>query len=417
MTRMSSLKITGRRVLVISVCALLAACTSSPATTTSPAVTSSGASADPAQAAAVLEVVKEQMAANHLRAVIVRVTKDGQDVVTAAFGESMTGVPATTDMHFRNGAVAISYVATVLLQLVDEGKVTLDDQLAKWLPEQEYADQVTLGQLARMTSGIPDYVPQPELGAANYNDPFKQWTPEELLSYVAGKPLHYPPGTNWNYSHSNYVILGLALEQITGQSMEQLMQDRVLGRLGLDNTTDPGTAAIPEPVLHTFTSERRAQLGIAPELPFYEESTFWNPSWTITRGAVQTTNIFDMTATAVAVGEGTLLSPASHQLQVSTDLRGFGSRLEGCACFTQSEGYSYGVGQVTTGNWTLQNPMFSGFAGAEGYLASEKLAVAVAVTYAPEAFNAEGLYTNQADVLWRHIGARLVPNDPPPIQK
>jgi hypothetical protein len=60
--------------------------------------------------------------------------------------------------------------------------------------------------------------------------------------------------------------------------------------------------------------------------------------------------------------------------------------------------------------------MFSGFAGAEGYLASEKLAIAVAVTFAPEAFDAEGLSTNQADALWRRIGARLVPNDPPPIK-
>lgn len=428
MSRMTTV----RTVLAIAFCGLLAACTTSPATTTSSTAASSSAAsssaasslagssavaADPAEAAAVIEVVKEQMTANHLRSVIVRVTKDGQDVVTAAFGDSMTGVPATTDMHFRNGAVAISYVATVLLQLVDEGKVSLDDKLSKWLPDQEYADQVTLGQLARMTSGIPDYVQQPELAAANYTDPFKQWTPEELLSYVAGKPLIYPPGTNWNYSHSNYVILGLALEKITGEPVDKLIQDRVLDPLGLDNTTDPGTAAITEPVLHTFTSERRAQLGIAQSVPFYEESTFWNPSWTITRGAIQTTNIYDMTATAVAVGEGTLLSPASHQLQVSTDLRGFGSPVEGCAtCFTQSVGYSYGVGQVTTGNWTLQNPMFSGFAGAEGYLASEKLAVAVAVTFAPEAFDGDGLYTNQADALWRQIGARLVPNDPPPIK-
>jgi len=357
------------------------------------------------------------MASAHLQSVIVRVTKDGKEIVTAAFGESMTGVPATTDMHFRNGAVAISYVATVLLQLVDEGKISLDDKLSTWLPAQPHANEITLGQLAQMTSGIPDYVQQPELSAANYADPYRNWAPEELLGYVADKPLIYPPGTNWNYSHSNYVILGLALEKITGESMEQLIQERVLDPLGLANTTDPGTAAIPEPVLHSFTAERKGSLGIAPETPFREESTFWNPSWTITRGAVQTTNIYDMTATAIAVGEGTLLSPESHQAQVSTGLRGFGSPVDGCStCFTQSEGYSYGIGQVTTGNWTLQNPMFSGFAGAEGYLASEKLAVAVAVTFAPEAFDAEGNYTNQADVLWRLIGARLVPQDPPPIK-
>ena len=63
-----------------------------------------------------------------------------------------------------------------------------------------------------------------------------------------------------------------------------------------DDTTDPGTPAIPEPALHAFTSERRSQLGIPAATPFYEESTYWNPSWTITHGAIQTSNIFDVAA-------------------------------------------------------------------------------------------------------------------------
>ena len=81
------------------------------------------------------------MASEHLKAVIVRVTVDGQEVVTEAVGESMTGVPATTNMHFRNGAVAISYVSTLLLKLVDEQKVSLDDKLSKFLPEIPHADR------------------------------------------------------------------------------------------------------------------------------------------------------------------------------------------------------------------------------------------------------------------------------------
>ncbi len=413
----------GRRQLApaLLACVLLAGCSASgdgtTATPTDPTAPVS-ASADPAEAAAVLEVVRDGMRTGHLRSTIVRVTRDGQEVVTAAFGESMTGVPATVDMHFRNGAVAISYVATALLQLVDDGTVSLDDRLSTWLPDFPHADGVTLGQLAQMTSGYQDYVQQPEFLDALQAAPFRQWDPEQLLAYVTSKPLFYPPGTNWNYSHTNYVILGLALEKITGEPMETLLQDKVLGPLGLDDTAAPGTAAIPEPVLHAFTSERREYLDIPSATAFYEESTFWNPSWTITRGAVQTTDIQDMTATAVAVGEGTLLSAESHAAQVSTALRGFGTALDGCAtCFPQSDGYSYGIGVVTTGNWTLQNPMFSGAAAAEGYLASEKLAVAVAVTFAPEAFDGTGAYRNEADVLWRMIGARLAPNDAPPIKK
>ena len=113
---------------------------------------------DSAKADAVMKIVRDTMAGAHLKAVIVRVTVDGKEVVTQAVGESMTGVPATTDMHFRNGAVAISYVSTLLLMLVDEKKVGLDDKLSKWLPEVPHADQVTLGQLAQMTSGYVDYV-------------------------------------------------------------------------------------------------------------------------------------------------------------------------------------------------------------------------------------------------------------------
>src|SRR3712207_9541216 len=71
------------------------------------------------------------------KAVLVRVTEGTEEVATFAMGESMTGVPATVDMHFRNGAVAISYLGTVLLQLVDEGKVGLDDTIDRWLPRSE----------------------------------------------------------------------------------------------------------------------------------------------------------------------------------------------------------------------------------------------------------------------------------------
>ena len=102
-----------------------------------------------------MKVVRDYMAEANLKAVIVRVTIDGKEIVTAALGESMTGVPATIDMHFRNGAVAISYVSTLLLLLVEEGKVSLADKVSKWLPELPNADKVNLRQLAQMTSGIP----------------------------------------------------------------------------------------------------------------------------------------------------------------------------------------------------------------------------------------------------------------------
>ena len=406
-----------RIVAVASGAALLAGCTAPSAAPIAPPP------ADSALAASVDQTVQEAMRARHLRAVIVRVTVDGKEVITKAYGESMTGVPATVDMHFRNGAVAISYVSTLLLVLVDEKKISLDDKASKWVPEIPHSDEVTLGQLAQMTSGYTDFViGNAEVDAMLYTDPFRQWTPEELLPTVTSKPLLYPPGTNWNYAHTNYLILGLALEKATGRRMSDLMQEKVLGPLGLTNTTDPGPGAptIPEPALHAFTSERRQQLGIPAGTRFYEESTYWNPSWTITRGAIQTSNIFDVNATAVAVGTGKLLTPESYRAMISTGLRGKTTALPGCAtCFPQSEGYSYGLGIVTTGDWVMQDPLFSGEAGAFAYLPSKKVAVALALTFDEDAFAPDGSYksevgSNAADPVWRQIAAVVAPADPPP---
>jgi CubicO group peptidase (beta-lactamase class C family) len=401
-----------RRVLVV-ICALaLTSCAPGALPTRTPTSTTDSAKAD-----AVMRIVRDTMAQAHLKAVIVRVTIDGKEVVTQAVGESMTGVPATTSMHFRNGAVAISYVSTLLLTLVDEKKVSLDDKLSKWLPEIPHADLVTLGQLAQMTSGYVDYViGNTAMNNALYSNPFQRWTVHDILSYATAQPLLYEPGTNWNYAHTNYVLLGLALEKATGQEMSKLLSDKVLRPLGLTNTVNSLTPEIPSPVLHAFSSERRNFLKIPSGTPFYEESTFWDPSWTITHGAIQTTNIYDMEATAVGIGSGKLLTADSYKKMVSTDLRGKTHKQPGCTtCDAMNNIYTYGLGIVISGNWLLQNPLMSGYAALAAYLPSQKIAIAVAVTYAPEAFDDQGNYPNAADPLFRKIGAELAPEDAPPM--
>ena len=374
-------------------------------------------SADAAKADAVMRIVRDTMAQAHLKAVIVRVTVDGKEVVTQAVGESMTGVPATTGMHFRNGAVAISYVSTLLLKLVDEKKVSLDDQLSRFLPEIPNAERVTLGQLAQMTSGYVDYViGNTAMNEALYANPFRRWTTHDLLNFAVNQPLLYEPGTNWNYAHTNYVLLGLALEKATGQEMSKLLTDKVLRPLGLTSTVNWLTPEIPSPVLHAFSSERRAALKIPASTPFYEESTFWDPSWTITHGAIQTTNIYDMEATAVGIGSGKLLTADSYKKMVSTDLRGKTHKQAGCTtCDEMTNAYTYGLGIVISGNWLVQNPMFGGYGAIEAYLPSQKIAIAAAVTFAPEAFDDQGNYSNAADPLFREIAAELAPDDAPPM--
>jgi CubicO group peptidase (beta-lactamase class C family) len=117
--------------------------------------------------------------------------------------------------------------------------------------------------LANMTAGYPDHVVNQQFIMAFYANPFRQWTPQELIDISLSTPRVFEPGTNWDYAHSNYVILGLALEKITGKPLATLLQENILGPLNLKNTQSSQTAAIPEPVLHAFSSERREPLGIA----------------------------------------------------------------------------------------------------------------------------------------------------------
>jgi CubicO group peptidase (beta-lactamase class C family) len=412
-SRRTTIPAARRFIAVVSTVAMLTGCTPS----VLPAEFPSSPTTGTAQADAVMRIVRDTMTQAHLRAVIVRVTVDGKEIATQAVGESMTGVPATTTMHFRNGAVAISYVAALLLTLVDEKKVSLDDKLSKWLPEIPNADRVTLGQLAQMTSGYDDYViGNTAMNDALYANPFRHWTVPDLLNYAVSKPLLYDPGTNWNYAHTNYVLLGLALEKATGQEMSKLLSDKVLRPLGLTETANSLTPDIPSPVLHAFSSERRAYLKIPSGSPFYEESTFWDPSWTITHGAIQTTTIYDLEATAAGIGSGRLLTTDSYNKMVSTDLRGKTHKQPGCTtCDAMNTIYTYGLGIVISGHWLLQNPLMSGYAAVEAYLPSKKIAIAVAVTYAPEAFDNQGNYRNEADHLFRKIGAELAPDDAPPM--
>jgi CubicO group peptidase (beta-lactamase class C family) len=243
------------------------------------------------QIAAIKSITGDAMKEYNLKALIVQVTAEGRRLYTEASGESMSGVPATPGMHFRNGAMAFTYISTMLLELVDQKKLTLDDKLSKFLPDLPHADRITLKNLANMTSGYADYVYAPEVLQGIYLDPFRQWAPQELIKIGVSKPMMFEPGSNWGYCHTNYVILGQVIEQVTHMPLAQAMRQYVLDPMELKQTQSFSTPQIPEPVLHTFSSERRAELHVPAEIPFYEESTFWNPSWTTAEGAIQTTDI------------------------------------------------------------------------------------------------------------------------------
>lgn len=362
------------------------------------------------QAATIEGVVRQSMTTNHLRSLIVQVRSNGADVYTAAFGESMTGVAATPQMHFRNGAMAFTYMSTLLLTLVDQKKVTLDTKLSRFRPDLPYADRITLKNLANMTSGYADYVYQNELLQGLMQNPFRQWMPEELIKIGVGKPMMFEPGTNWGYSHTNYVILGGVLEKIAAMPLNEALQTYVFGPMGLTQTNGFKTPEIPEPALHTYSSEQRQYLGIKPGLPFCPESTYWNPSWTTYDGALQTTDVTDMSKTMEAVGTGKVLSPSSSAAQIGPELIGFGHTVAGCAaCRQLTDALHYGLGVVLLGPWITQTKSFAGSSATVGYLPTQKLTITVEVTYLPEAFDAEGNYRDGSVATFKTLAATLAP--------
>lgn len=357
------------------------------------------------------------MKTEHLRAVIVKVTQADKVVISQAFGESMNGVPTTTAMRFRNGAVAFNYLGTLLMKFVDEHKIKLDDTIQRWIPDLPEANKVTLKMLANQTSGYPDFETDPKFLAAFEADPFHIFTYDERLKIAFSRPMMFEPGTNWSYAHTNFMILGEIFSKIGGKPLDALLREKVLGPMGLKNTTATQTSEIPSPILHAFDSERRSALKIPSDVAFTEESTFFNSQWGTPIGANQTTNIDDMITTAVKVGTGALISKSSYEAMTGPHLLGFGKKQDNCApsCFTQVDGYNYGLGVVRSGSWLLQNPLLGGYAAVEAYLPSKKIAIAVAVTFAPEAFDSQGNYSNSGDTIFRLIGAYMAPDDAPPV--
>jgi D-alanyl-D-alanine carboxypeptidase len=329
------------------------------------------------------------MAKYPLKAVLIGIAEGGGEPWLAARGESMTGVPATPDMRFRNGAVAITYLGVLLLRLAEQGVVALDDPVAKSFPDYPKADKVTLEMLIRNTSGYADYVPNEGFLKALHDDPFRAWTADELIAIGLGEPMHCDPGACWSYAHTNFVILGAALAKAAGKPLAKLLEENITGPLGLTDTVSNQTAFIPEPVLHAYDRERGR----------YEESTYWDPSWTLAEGAVQTSTVSDILKSAVAVGEGTLLTPESQAIMLAPTTAGL-SR------WTEDNFYSYGV--MVSRGWFLQIPSFSGYAATMAYLPSRKLAIAISVTV-DESADPDHNYSTD---IFKDLAAEFVPEVP-----
>jgi D-alanyl-D-alanine carboxypeptidase len=170
----------------------------------------------------------------------------------------------------------------------------------------------------------------------------------------------------------------------------------------MEGTESNQTAEIPEPVLHAYDSERGT----------YEESTFWNPSWTLAEGAVMISDIHDLAISARAIGAGELVSAKSHEEQIAPSLVGVGGPTDTCpkgVCHEQLPTAYFGLGIVVQGGWVTQTPAFFGYSGVQAYLPSEDLAIAAEATLDEDA--EVGL--NGGMKILEEIAAELTPDNPP----
>jgi D-alanyl-D-alanine carboxypeptidase len=350
-----------------------------------------GTSGTSASGEKIARTVRGLKARYGLRSVLFGVWVNGRPLVSGALGESQPGVPATRTDQFRIGNTTESFTTTLLLQLVDQGRVSLDDPLSKWFPRLPHANQVTVGMLARSTSGYADYVTTNRFVKSFDADPFQKWRVSELLKLAFSRRALFAPGTSWAFSDTNFVLLGEILRRVGGMPVDQLLRRRILSKLDLRHTAMRFNSYIPAPVMHGYTSERG----------LYEDSSSWSPTWAVYTGNM-TSTLGDMGRWARALGTGSLLSPKSHALQIGPQNVGLGP-------LTASRYYAMGFG-VSNG-WIATNPQLMGYNGVVSYLPSKKIAVVV--------FTTQGLKGNPsaayASAIYNRIGALLVPAQPPSL--
>jgi D-alanyl-D-alanine carboxypeptidase len=176
-------------------------------------------------------------------------TPRGTRSAAAGVADTATSAPVPLDAEFRIGSATKTFVATVVLQLVGEHRLSLSDTVAHWLPgvvEGNGNDgaSITVRELLQHTSGIYDYLRDTPVVAnvAGYEaNRMRTYTPQELVALAMQHPPYFPPGTGLAYSNTNYVLLGMIIDQVTGHSWADEVHKRIIAPLGLRHTSTPGT--------------------------------------------------------------------------------------------------------------------------------------------------------------------------------
>ncbi|AFU01116.1 serine hydrolase domain-containing protein [Nocardia brasiliensis] len=168
----------------------------------------------------------------------------GRTVLASGVANLATAAPMDGTSRFRIGSMTKMFVATVVLQLVGEGRVALDAPVEEYLPGVVQGNgnngrDITVRQLLQHTSGLPDYLDHIPLEQV-LKDPLRHYDPLELVQIGSAHPPLFPPGSDWAYSNTNYVLAGMIIERVTGRAPREAVEQRIIAPLGLDDTTVPG---------------------------------------------------------------------------------------------------------------------------------------------------------------------------------
>lgn len=240
---------------------------------------------------------------------------------TTAVGTTTHGgsTPATEDMTFRIGQNTTPMTCTVLLRLVDEGRVGLDDQLTKWVPGLVGVEGVTLRELCQDTSGIADYTAA--LSGKFLMNPTRQWPPLELASDGIAMQRYGKPGEKYGRSATNAVLVGMALQNATNRSWPELYKQYLFDELGMKATTLPESSQFTVPGKHPAGYAAGVDgAGAVVCQPIRDVSSL-SPSQGWTSGGV-VSDLADLKTFGQALAAGSLLSDKSEKAQVDAVVNG-----------------------------------------------------------------------------------------------
>jgi len=246
----------------------------------------------------------------------IAVVRDGKIVYEHAYGLANveTKLPATPQMRYSIGSISKQFTAAALLMLAEEGKLSLDDKVIRWLPDLTRAGDVTIRQLLSMTSGYQDFWPQ------DYVMPMMMQpvTAPEIASRWAKIPLDFEPGAKWQYSNTNYVIAGMIAEKVAGMPLGVFLSKHIFDPLHM--TTVSNTDAAP---LGAGDPMRYLRYALGPVRPAPKEGA----GWMFAAGELAMT-AHDLALWDISMIDQTILKPPSYRaMETEVELNnGVGSR-------------------------------------------------------------------------------------------